>query len=247
MGTYKLRKLECPSCQTIVEGNFNKTRKYCSRKCYDTTRPLSIKNPVIDKLCEVCNSTFETKNNEQKYCSANCQNKWQSRNKTMFVCKICDIEFGLSKSLADSREYEVKFCSIKCRNKDEDWQKSPTLANIAQQNKTGPNRLELAGRDILNEIGIKFDEQVLIADRCLVDVFIPERGIVIQWDGDYWHGHPNSLKNETPDKRQKQRMHLDKIQDEYMKKCGYVILRFWEHEVKNNKNKVYEDIRRAIQ
>lgn len=240
---YKLRKLRCPSCGKTVEGNFSKTRVYCSRKCYDTTRPNSVKNPLIKKVCESCSNEYETKNTEQRFCSINCQNKWQSRNKSKFICKTCGNEFGLSKSLADSRDYEIKFCSIKCRNIDPEWRKSNILANIAQQNHKGPNKLELAGRKILNEIGIEFDEQVLIADKFLVDVEIPSKKIIIQWDGDYWHGY----ETETPDKRQMKRMQLDISQDKYMTKCGYTILRFWEHDVINNKNYVYENIKRAVQ
>jgi len=53
--------------------------------------------------------------------------------------------------------------------------------------------------------------------------------LVIQWDGDYWHNLPK-------------RRQLDESQDKYMKKCGYKVLRFWEHEVKGNSNKVKEVI-----
>ena len=54
------------------------------------------------------------------------------------------------------------------------------------------------------------------------------------------------LKNGIADSRQDKRMKLDKSQDAYMKKCGCTILRFWESEVKNNREDVYENIRRTI-
>jgi|APSaa5957512622_1039677.scaffolds.fasta_scaffold59690_1 very-short-patch-repair endonuclease/endogenous inhibitor of DNA gyrase (YacG/DUF329 family) len=244
---YKLRKLNCPSCGKIVEGNFSKTRIYCSRKCYDTSRPTAVKNPLTKKMCEMCNIEYETKNTEQRFCNTDCQNEWQSRNKSKFICKTCGTGFGLSKSLADSRDYEIKFCSMKCRNLDPEWRKSNILANIVQQNNKGLNKLEVAGSKILNELGIEFEEQFLVFDKFLVDVFIPDKNIVIQWDGDYWHGHPTTLKDGIPDKRQKRRMDFDKSQDAYMIKAGYTILRYWEHDVIKNKKYVYENIKHAVQ
>ena len=58
--------------------------------------------------------------------------------------------------------------------------------------------------------------------------------IIIQWDGEYWHKKP----------RRKQ---LDKSQDAYMKKCGYKVIRITDQQIKNNINKVYANIKRAIQ
>jgi DNA mismatch endonuclease (patch repair protein) len=94
----------------------------------------------------------------------------------------------------------------------------------------------------LDALGIKYEKQVLICDKFVVDTFIPSRKLVIQWDGDYWHGFGGAT-----DKRQERRMALDKSQDKYMRKAGYGILRFWEHEVHQLKEKVRENIRRAIQ
>ena len=34
---------------------------------------------------------------------------------------------------------------------------------------------------------------------------------------------------------------------EYLKKCGYIVLRFWEDEIKNNEEEIYDIIKRAIQ
>ena len=44
----------------------------------------------------------------------------------------------------------------------------------------GINKLELAGQKILKEIGIEFQEQVLMFNKFLVDVLIPSKNIIIQ-------------------------------------------------------------------
>lgn len=246
MGTYKYRTIKCISCGEEKSGNFSSSRKYCSRECWDTKRPTRVKRHIKTKKCKWCKTPFDTKEKSQVFCSPICVNRWQSRDKIKYNCKTCKNEFGLSKSLADSRKYETKFCSIKCRNEDLDWKRSTIKGNLAQQNNKGLNKLELLGNTILDDIGIEYHSQYLLFDKFLVDVYIPEQNVVIQWDGDYWHGHPTKLKNGIPDKRQKNRMDLDKSQDLYMKKAGCIVLRFWESEVKKHKDKIYEDIKRAI-
>ena len=94
-------------------------------------------------------------------------------------------------------------------------------------------------------MGIEYETQVLINNKICVDVYIPKYNIIIQWDGNYWHG--KGLLYEQLDKGQKQRRDLDISQDAYLKKCGFTELRFWEDEVYKESDKVYDDIQRAIQ
>ena len=94
--------------------------------------------------------------------------------------------------------------------------------------------MELTGQNILKDIGVKFNEQVLMFNKFLVDVLIPEKNIVIQWDGYYWHTKPKRIK-------------LDKSQDAYLTKCGYKVLRITDQDIKNNKEQIYANITRAIQ
>jgi very-short-patch-repair endonuclease len=90
------------------------------------------------------------------------------------------------------------------------------------------------GREILLSLGIKnFNEQVLMFDKFLVDVLIPDKNLIIHWDGHYWHSKPR-------------RILLDKSQDAYLEKCGYKVLRITDLEIKNNKERVYDNIKRAI-
>ena len=105
-----------------------------------------------------------------------------------------------------------------------------------------PNKLELAGRLVLQELNIEFKEQVRIKNKFLVDVFVEKYNLIIQWDGDYWHGHLSKLENGFPNKQQGPAMIRDKAQKIYFSKCGYNLLRFWEHEVHGEPDKVKETI-----
>lgn len=237
MNKYKLRKFKCIGCGKEVELRRpeNKTN-YCSLICYrNGVRPKNKTGRVV--TCKNCGKKVykplsQLKNNNQ-FCTKDCANKYSGRNKLKFICKICGERFYWSKSR--TKDNNPIYCSWDCRVKDKEHIfKSAIAGNVAQQNKKGLNKLELAGQKILKEIGIEFQEQVLMFNKFLVDVLIPSKNIIIQWDGEYWHTKPK-------------RILLDKSQDAYLKKCGYKVLRITDKEIKNNIKQVYANITRAIQ
>lgn len=217
-------------------------RHYCSKEC-----SIKGRDTKIQTRCKFCNKEILVRKNEIKennFCSRECLNNWQKRNKIKRTCKICGKEFLLSPSRI--KQIAGYYCSLKCRNKDEEWkQKSVYKGNEIQCKKKGLNKLELKGNEILNKLNIEYKTQYLINNKICVDVFIPDKKIIIQWDGNYWHG--KNIKYEDLEPRIKKRVDLDKSQDEYLKKCGYKILRFWEDEIKEKENYVYDIIKRAIQ
>lgn len=219
---------------------------YCSKECAQKAR---IEFRTKEIACDYCGKMFERKLNNEFYshknhfCSTICANEFQCRNKLKFICKTCGKEFYRSKSwIKQKRGY---YCSLDCRNKDPEWAiKSHIIANVIQCKKKGLNKLELAGNEILDSLGVDYLTQYLINNKICVDVYIPQYNLIIQWDGNYWHG--KDIKYEDLDKRQKKRVDLDKSQDAYFKKCGFNELRFWESDVLKRKETVYENIKRAI-
>lgn len=226
----------CEICGKIFRPHFGrKNQRCCSRACGAQLR----KNGEL-RQCGYCKKELYVTQADMKpvnYCCKPCADKARSQ-KDKYVCQVCGSDFYWSPSRAS---FNPKYCSQACRNESPEWHQVMIKNNLLQQNKKGLNRLELAGRNILEEIGCDFQEQVLLFDKFLVDVFIPSHNIVIQWDGDYWHG-----RNGASDDRQKKRKALDKSQDAYMTKSGVTVLRFWESEVKNERSKVVEIISRAV-
>ena len=70
-------------------------------------------------------------------------------------------------------------------------------------------------------------------NKFLVDVLIPSKKLVIQWDGVYWHSKPK-------------RKVLDQSQDAYFKACGYSVLRITDNQIKEDLEGVYANIKEAI-
>jgi very-short-patch-repair endonuclease len=82
--------------------------------------------------------------------------------------------------------------------------------------------IEIAVYDKLRELGIVFIEQHPINNKFIVDAYIPDKNIVIECDGDYWHSLEKVIKR-------------DKAKNAYLTKCGYKMLRIPEHEIRSGK------------
>lgn len=242
---YKIRTITCVSCGKVVTDHMSSKQKYCSLECYRTGRRPS-RLTGEDRACEVCGklSYFSGKrlaSTKNFFCSPEHANEWQGRNKDEYVCKTCGKSFKRSPS--SKKHTTPTYCSIACRDADPDHVARLIGLNAEQASKK-TNKLEAAGYNILDEVGIPYRKQELLFEKFCVDAFYPDARIVVQFDGDYWHGHP--VKFPVPDKRQARRIWMDKSQDAYLKKAGCTVLRFWESDVKSNPQKVAEDVQAAL-
>lgn len=218
-------------------------KHYCSKECSSKSRSTK-----VETNCSWCNKKISVRKRElreKNFCSHDCLNEWQKRNKKEFTCKICGNTFYRSPSWDSNSRHKGFYCSLQCRNKDEEWKKKSVYrGNLIQNKKKGLNKLELMGNTILDKLDIHYETQFLVNGKICVDVLIPNKNIIIQWDGDYWHG--KNKKYEQLEPRIKKRVDLDRSQDKYLRKCGYKVLRFWEDDVLHNEKKVYNEIKKVI-
>jgi very-short-patch-repair endonuclease len=66
------------------------------------------------------------------------------------------------------------------------------------------------------------------------DIFIPSKNLIIECDGDYWHGNP--IKFPNPNKWQLEQIEKDKIRTQELQEAGYKVIRLWENEILANKD-----------
>jgi very-short-patch-repair endonuclease len=233
---YKKREVICISCDKTIVKRMPKGRKYCSLQCYRKNRPTRKTGKIVN--CDFCKKeVYKTQSSLKKaknnFCSSICANKYQGKDKLDFICKTCGEKFKWSKSRI--QQANPTFCSMDCRNQDKNHMINCGIqSSLIQQKKRGLNKLEIRGREILQDIGLEFNEQVLMFDKFLVDVLLKDKKIIIQWDGEYWHNKPKRKK-------------LDESQDAYFKKCEYKVLRITDNQIKNNIKGVYANIKRAVQ
>ncbi len=93
--------------------------------------------------------------------------------------------------------------------------------------------------EILDILKIAYTRSVFIARRSF-DFKLVDYNILIEADGDYWHGNIEKFPNLTD--RQIQKQTEDRDKDLIARKYGYKILRFWETDI-NEKN---TEVRRLI-
>ena len=103
------------------------------------------------------------------------------------------------------------------------------------------NSFEIKCYAMLDRVGIVYEKQKLIGDKFCVDAFSETLGLVIQFDGDYWHGNPDKFP--IPSARQQKRIKLDASQDAYMRACGYDVLRIWESDAKKHPDDIITRLR----
>nr|WP_282445537.1 DUF559 domain-containing protein [Massilia antarctica] len=243
-------RIPCAQCSTVFLPANGKI-KFCSKACAykdRSGRPCADRKTGEEKTCAECGVGIYVQRNlvkDSNFCGRVCHDAYQSRAKVDRTCAVCTKAFRLSPSTA--ARSAGRYCSIACRSKCPVWRlNAPVAANLKQLHAKGPNRLELAGRAILEEIGLLSREQVLIEGRFAVDVVLDGHSVVIQWDGGYWHGYRSPSDSRPLDARQTARTTFDRSQDAFMRSRGYHILRFWDHEVYKEPHAVAATIKAAL-
>jgi len=89
-----------------------------------------------------------------------------------------------------------------------------------------PTKLELKLFSILDELQVDYEQYAIIKPKFIVDVRIGN--LIIQADGDWWHGHP---RFDPPNERQIKQQKRDRAQDKYLAKCGFAVERIWESDM----------------
>jgi very-short-patch-repair endonuclease len=236
------------------------TQKTCAR-CGQPFTPRSNVAKWCDACCTYtciqCGKSFTSRRNRQiRFCSVDCTNTWQdshgakeaARQRTITLrgsgtaqrCKTCGELFYVP---GWRLHRAVKYCSHACRDYPADMKGINRVLRFPARPKA--NRLEAAGRAILDNLGVAYAEQQVIGGKFVVDVLLGDARTVIQWDGDFWHANP-AVYPEATHAIQQVNVRRDRQCDAYLSKCGYRVLRFWESDVHQRPSWVAVEIARAL-
>lgn len=106
---------------------------------------------------------------------------------------------------------------------------------------------ELFVEDFIKPLGLEFIHKHYIDDISqVVDIFIPNKNIIIEYDGDFWHCNEAKFPNGPIYDYQKKKIEKDKEETEYCKKNNIELIRFWKSDVKNNPEMVKERLNKII-
>lgn len=224
--------------------------QFCSKKCQFE---FFHKQQTESRICEICSNKFIVpKSSKQRFCSKECQNKWQAtiigKSNLNFCqkkvkCEYCGENFYIKQYKLDNGQHH--FCSNICRQKwfaniwsqtDECKEKSrKIMIDLLKSGKmnnvnTKPQKII----DILlNNMNIKYEREYDITYYS-VDNYLVFYNLMIEVNGDYWHGNPNKFKDSLT-KQQYRRIAKDKAKHTYIKNnFGIEVLYLWENDICKN-------------
>ena len=207
----------CSVCGKSLEYQSQKSYRYAikhnnkCKSCHDDSR-----KDRENRNCIICGGPFEClKKSKRKFCSLKCHydSGLQKYERKVKYCKFC-------KTKIYYLDWELKFhpknfCSCKCNYAYQ--------VLSGQKRKTKPEiRMEKILKSFFPntqynfELGGKF-----------YDFYIPEKHLLIEVDGIYWHGRDVKKLDLT----QKRVRINDRFKNILATECGYKLLRFWEDEI----------------
>jgi very-short-patch-repair endonuclease len=214
----------------------------CSRKCQNEfigrSRRGENHHNYKDKIkinCQVCDDQFEVaphRVESAKYCSVKCQRVGVGKQnvpkkKRIISCDNCTEK--VSKWEHQINSHEFHFCSAKCRKEFQ----GHFVAK--QQEKKDPTQCQVNVDNLLNNIGVKYKNEKPY-DYYAVDNFLTDSNLIVEVQGDYWHGNPMVYSEYTLlNEMQKKRVKTDKSKKTHIKKKYDIdILYLWEKDINDN-------------
>lgn len=170
-------------------------------------------------------------------------NKGLTKETDLRLKHISKLNMGNKNCLGRKISQETKN-KISESNKKSWWSqycKSPTGREWARERRlkqvfpVQDTKIEVAMQNELTKNGINFFKHKIIDNiyhKYQCDIFI-EPNIVIECDGNYWHNYPNLRR-------------IDKMRTTEMLNNGYVVLRFWESDIKKNIDSCINQIKHVI-
>lgn len=104
--------------------------------------------------------------------------------------------------------------------------------------------------DFFSSEKLNYKYSFILKDR-QYDFLLKDYNIIIEADGDFWHGNPKFYDDDDINKKnlydyQKMKKIDDKVKNSIALSNGYQILRFWEDDINNNFDNVKEIIKNKL-
>ena len=245
----------CKCCEKETRICFSRNKlivyDFCSTECQQRYKK---ENSL--QYCVICNKEFLYKDKRHEYYGTcgdkNCisehkanknknikENHWRnSENSSKIEQKRVKTRVDNDKLL--NREY-IAWNKGKTNIYSKETIEKIRNATIKQlkEGKIKKTKIEKKIENYLKEQNIDYTYSFIL-NRRQYDFCIKKYNILIEADGDYWHGNPEKYK-ELSEKQQLKQLD-DKIKDRIAKENGYTILRFWEKDIYLN----FEDVKTKI-
>jgi G:T-mismatch repair DNA endonuclease (very short patch repair protein)/DNA-binding CsgD family transcriptional regulator len=103
--------------------------------------------------------------------------------------------------------------------------------------------LERRFKRILDKLGIRFEQHLKVEKR-VYDFYLPDFNLLVECNGDYWHGHPRVFPEPRAEQIKGQKR--DVAKNKLARKTGYEIYFIWESEINKAPDLVTTLLRKLI-
>ncbi|MFI9365866.1 DUF559 domain-containing protein [Kitasatospora sp. NPDC053057] len=223
--------------------------QYCSMACSGAAKTLEGTMLTPCKRCgdDVRVHRSKIEDGRKSYCSDECKAADKLREER--PCEHCGAVMVLihTKTIEERR-----FCGRECyklnQAKDPAILERLAVIRAKQLEQKEPTRCERILYELMDRaVGPKAWESQYRLFHWTVDAAVPGRQLVVQADGDYWHGLTAAKAGEAPHPTVALTISKDRAQDKYLEKAGWRILRLWESELIKNSDWCLRRITAAIE
>jgi len=250
---------ECKECGATTKVYFSRNQlsvfKFCSIHCQQHYKK---KNSI--NICPICNKNFLYKQKKKEFYGTCGNKKCISIHKETRKKNIANNHWIKRKDSERIKKQRIKTRienDIKLNRKYKPWNKgkkniysketiekirNATIKQLSEQ-KFKKTKIEEKIEDFLKKEKINYVYSYILKQR-QYDFCLKNYKILIEADGDYWHGNPKIYENLSD--RQILKQQDDNIKNRIAKENGYEIIRFWEYDIHKNsifvKNKIIQKI-----
>lgn len=102
-------------------------------------------------------------------------------------------------------------------------------------------------KDFLDKLGVEYQYQFEAKDiGRFYDFYLPKSNLIIEIDGDYWHGNPEKYGENELKRHQIRAQRVDEYKNKWALLHGIPILRIWESDIRKNPKKVMKVLKEEL-
>jgi very-short-patch-repair endonuclease len=235
------KRCKNPSCDKFIKRKFRTTLDkvhYCSSECKKDHKKSTVKNSTESK-CKICQTMIITTRQDcgklvpRTMCD-NCllelrRNNAIKRLEEISVKMKYDLGFQEKIKIARKKQGELM------RRRYKEHGLSPAWIDWYKNfSSFGRSSIEDA---VVSHIKNKVNkiERWYPISNMFVDIYLPEKNLVIECQGDYWHMNPQKYSatdyNKTIKRTAAEQWEKDKNRRLYMEYAGYKVVELWESEI----------------
>jgi very-short-patch-repair endonuclease len=224
-------------------GNFERFSEWRNSEenrlhCSEMSKKVYGNKEIREKKAEKCRNATTNPEYRQKQAALIKQKylekpeRWQGREVTEWMKK------------SNYERWVIQFGLEEANLRQENWAKNVVLPSISRNTKP-----EQQFSKILDALNLRYETQKRI-EKYICDFYLPDYGIVVEVDGDYWHANPSKFEADDLIGGKKMKASeiwkLDEKKSASIKSKGYPLIRYWASEIKNiSYSRVFEDIVQA--